>query len=183
MYCANRDCPDRQATGVPGEYRQGIERCPYCGEPLVAGPPPDRIATDGSNGEEPAFREVEVLTTQELPLADIAAAILEQAGIPHLRRSRGGALVAAGSAHLAPIPGEEHRIAVAEEDADEARALLAGLGEEGSAALSVDEEEEHEPLEATQVGVEDGGGPRLLPLAVVLAALLALVVTYLMRTG
>lgn len=28
MYCPNPECPDLVASGVPGEYREGIVACP-----------------------------------------------------------------------------------------------------------------------------------------------------------
>ena len=36
MYCPNRDCPDMQEDGVPGEYLDTVTVCPKCGTTLVA---------------------------------------------------------------------------------------------------------------------------------------------------
>jgi hypothetical protein len=35
MICPNAECPDRIISGIPGEYRDGIEKCPKCGSDLV----------------------------------------------------------------------------------------------------------------------------------------------------
>lgn len=176
MYCLNPDCPDRQATGRPGEYRRGVERCPYCGQPLA-----DRARAQeaGSPSGPAAFREEVVFTTRDLPLADIACASLEEAGIPYLRRTRGGALVAAGAAHLAPIPGEEHRVSVAEEDAGEARGLLEGIWQAaGEAEEGLDERDAVSPQPLTVEGAGGRGGSILLLLA---AAVFVLALVYVLR--
>jgi hypothetical protein len=39
VFCPNRDCPDFQESGAPGEYREGIVVCPKCGAQLVSEPP------------------------------------------------------------------------------------------------------------------------------------------------
>ena len=42
MYCPNRECPDFQDDGVPGEYVDTVSVCPKCGAALVAEWPPAR---------------------------------------------------------------------------------------------------------------------------------------------
>ncbi|MGD1148263.1 MAG: hypothetical protein ABR961_09985 [Thermoanaerobaculaceae bacterium] len=44
MYCPNRECPDFQEDGVPGEYVDTVSVCPKCGATLVAEWPPAQPA-------------------------------------------------------------------------------------------------------------------------------------------
>ena len=92
MYCANPDCPDVISTGIPGEYRQGITVCPYCGEPLVEEPPtldapepepPESGADDAApylpdDDLEPVF---ETSDPTEVP---VVRSFLDAQGIPHV---------------------------------------------------------------------------------------------------
>jgi hypothetical protein len=53
VFCPNRDCPDFQGSGVPGEYREDIMVCPKCGASLVREPPVLREAEEpGAGGAE-----------------------------------------------------------------------------------------------------------------------------------
>ena len=98
MYCINRECPDYISTGIHGEYRAGVDVCPYCGEPLAVSLPdpsveeetgnvaqddrwgqPDAPPTDeGSPELEPVF---ETSDPSEVP---IVRSFLDNNGIPHV---------------------------------------------------------------------------------------------------
>lgn len=43
-HCPNPECPDRPAHGRPGEYRDEVDVCPFCGTPLEWGPPPEPVS-------------------------------------------------------------------------------------------------------------------------------------------
>ena len=47
-HCPNPECPDLLAHGRPGEYRDEIDVCPYCGTPLQWGPPPAPAGREGA---------------------------------------------------------------------------------------------------------------------------------------
>ncbi len=81
MYCPNRECPDREATGVAGEYVDSVTHCPYCRSPLVESPPPD-IEADAEPDPQSALEPV--FETAEGAELEVAKSILEGAGIEYL---------------------------------------------------------------------------------------------------
>lgn len=92
MYCANPDCPDVIATGIPGEYREGITTCPYCGKPLVETQPnldePPQEAPE-SGIEEPSpyapGDDLEpVFETSDPTEVPVVRSFLDAQGIPHV---------------------------------------------------------------------------------------------------
>lgn len=100
MYCPNRDCPDFKDTGRPGEYREGISHCPYCGtalvaeDPLRAAPParPARGPEPGGGWEraddaiaEPSGDELEpVFESSDPSEVPVVRSFLDAHGIPHV---------------------------------------------------------------------------------------------------
>jgi len=100
MYCPNRDCPDFKDTGKPGEYREGISLCPYCGTALVAEDPlrtapPTREAGDpepvtdcerfGAATAEPGGDELEpVFESSDPTEIPVVRSFLDAHGIPHV---------------------------------------------------------------------------------------------------
>jgi hypothetical protein len=102
MYCPNRKCPDYEMNGRHGEYRQGIDRCPYCGEALVADDPSATTATaDGpdiaaagpregwEDDEPPAIDDIQgdlepVFETSDPTEVPIVRSFLDAQGIPHV---------------------------------------------------------------------------------------------------
>jgi hypothetical protein len=95
MYCNNTDCPDYLATGKHGEYRDGISVCPYCGEPLQAGPPePDHTDAAGhgprmehhpSPGADDVTGDLEpVFETSDPTEVPVVRSFLDAQGIPHV---------------------------------------------------------------------------------------------------
>ena len=92
MYCANPDCPDFIATGIPGEYREGITTCPYCGKSLVETQPnldePPQEAPE-SGIEEPSpytpGDDLEpVFETSDPTEVPVVRSFLDAQGIPHV---------------------------------------------------------------------------------------------------
>jgi hypothetical protein len=100
MYCPNRDCPDFKDTGKPGEYREGITRCPYCRsalvaeDPLRAAPPAPAAHRPEPGGEwEPGGRaaaapggdELEpVFESSDPSEVPVVRSFLDAHGIPHV---------------------------------------------------------------------------------------------------
>ena len=87
-HCPNPECPDLLAHGRPGEYRDEIGVCPYCGTPLEWGPAPEPAAE--SRGGLPPMEELRE-TDGELARighftdqgeAELARGFLEAQGIP-----------------------------------------------------------------------------------------------------
>ena len=100
MYCVNKDCPDFKATGLHGEYRDGIAECPYCGEALAHAIPetppdgrqdlPDDRPTDSWAGEGPQASgqtsdDLEpVYETSDPSEVPVVRSFLDAHGIPHV---------------------------------------------------------------------------------------------------
>lgn len=130
MYCANTDCPDFHATGVHGEYVDGVTVCPYCGEPLVENLPAaaERESTALFNAP-PCVGEDELETifeTSDPSEVAVIRSILDGAGIPSLLRGEEefDALRGARSAFRLNPRGGAVRFLVPASRAEEARALL-----------------------------------------------------------
>ncbi|HHQ47836.1 MAG TPA: hypothetical protein ENK19_03030 [Acidobacteria bacterium] len=130
MYCPNPSCPDHLANGVPGEYREGTERCPYCGELLAPGSPPEAEAPQAP-AERPvpgggaAHHEVTVFVARDPAEAAMTVGLLEQNGIACFRRVEGlGGETAFFSARWAPVPGQRYEIVVSSAAERAARRLL-----------------------------------------------------------
>ena len=84
MYCPNRECPDFQESGEPGEYRDGMRVCPKCGAELVAAVPEDlRRATEecGEGREEPSGPLVAVASFNYHQDANLAVSFLRSNGV------------------------------------------------------------------------------------------------------
>lgn len=72
VYCPNRECPDFQEDGVPGEYVDAMTTCPKCGAALVAEMPtggPDREL----RAEEAAPEGDDVCPSAAFPLGPLVA--------------------------------------------------------------------------------------------------------------
>ena len=99
MYCTNKDCPDFTATGLHGEYREGITECPYCGQRLAdsipESPVGDAIPPDiqpasscGAHGP-PAADEAQdelepVFETSDPSEVPVVRSFLDAHGVPHV---------------------------------------------------------------------------------------------------
>jgi hypothetical protein len=87
MYCPNDECPDFLDTGLRAEYRDDIERCPYCRTALVAEAPSVAVAADG-NPEKPRVGDDEpmepVIEATDLSEVAVIKSILDGAAIPFL---------------------------------------------------------------------------------------------------
>lgn len=118
------------------EYRPEVTKCPDCDIWLVRELPLDpKVQVTGELDETPL--EV-VYSTFEYPRIQIAAAILEEAGIPHLMNDQPihGIL-------RAPVPGKDpFELVVRADDFEEASQLLEGIDD-----LSELPEEDIEPGE------------------------------------
>lgn len=128
MFCPNPDCPDLVASGVPGEYRQGIARCPVCGVDLVDGDPRQRVdemPNAAADAAEPPF-VVAVAEVDEPAEIDVVRSVLEGAEIPFVVEGgdRREAYRAGHALHrFHPLFGTL-RFLVPQDYAEEARALL-----------------------------------------------------------
>lgn len=126
MFCPNRECPDFEATGMPGEYRDELTACPVCGATLVPDDPTEdagrdrEVVADELSGLEPV---VETETSAE---TDIVRSILDGAGIPFAVQGHDErAAYRAGHAAFRFHPfGGAVRFLVPADRLEEARALL-----------------------------------------------------------
>ncbi len=100
MYCTNKDCPDFAATGVHGEYREGIFECPYCGKFLEEKLPETHIRDDGPLPDVPqaktwgehepptadgAHQDLEpVFETSDPSEVPVVRSFLDAHGVPHV---------------------------------------------------------------------------------------------------
>ena len=128
MYCTNPDCPDLKATGMPAEYAPGVTTCARCGAALVVElpeteqtEPPQQLELRSTDDDEVVHR------TLSLSDVELIAAALDEAGIPHSRRTRHLSGLALNFGSVAPTPGEEHELLVPAEAAAEARELIEAL--------------------------------------------------------
>lgn len=167
MYCPNPDCPDRIATGNPGEYRDDMVACPVCGTELARGSWDDLVdqptaapayaeQVDGAEGDD-----VELLRTVDAAEADAVVAALDEARIPFWRRVEGPDGMLLGAGRNAAAPGAEQVVIIAGRREGEARAVVEELRAtvralEGDAGDALDwgEEEHDEPA----VETDSGGG-------------------------
>jgi hypothetical protein len=86
VVCPNPECPDLEATGVPGEYVSGTEVCPYCGAQLVD-PTWIESVDPGRETPPPAAGEPEleaVFSSDDPSEIHVVRSILEGAEIPIL---------------------------------------------------------------------------------------------------
>lgn len=126
MICPNPDCPDRVATGEPGEYRAGVTHCPYCGEPLV-----DRLPEDPDHWPTAEISAADaepeaVLETSDAAELEIVKSILLGAEIPFMVRGHEQfKAFRGGHAAFRFNPGAGRLVVEVPADrAEEARALL-----------------------------------------------------------
>ena len=122
MFCTNPECPDLQECGIPGEYVDGIVRCPVCGSALVP-----ELTENGPRTEPLTAEDVEpVFETAEPTEAEVARSILTGAGIPFLIQGQ-DPMVAFRAGHAGfrfhPLGGAI-RFVVPVDKAEEARILL-----------------------------------------------------------
>ena len=105
------------------EYRAGFATCSDCGAALAEGAPPHR---QPSGVNAPASLE-EVLRTDDPLQAEMAAALLDDAGIETVVRSQfhGGLTLTAVETHWAP--GQQRIVLVPSVSLPSARAVLAAL--------------------------------------------------------
>lgn len=186
MYCPNPECPDRAATGRPGEYRDDMTVCPVCGsgltrgswEDLAARPPAPAERDDGSGA---GGAGVELVRTTDVAEADAVIAALGEARVPYWRRVVGpdGTLLGAGRAVAAP--GAEHVVLVPGRFEREALAVVEELHETVRALAGDDEALDWGDEEAASEGgpeaVEGTGGGllgRLVTLVLVALMLLGM---------
>jgi len=168
VYCPNPDCPDRVATGNPGEYRDDVVACPVCGTELARGSwedlAPDHVAPPASEQEHDdggADDDVELLRTVDSAEADAVVAALDEARIPFWRRVEGPDGMLLGAGRNAAAPGAEQVVIVAARREAEGRAVVEELHAtaralEGDAGDSLDWGEE-EPDETTTEAPASGG--------------------------
>jgi hypothetical protein len=86
VVCPNPECPDLEATGVPGEYVFGTEVCPYCGAQLVD-PAWSEAAEEGSAAPSAGDTEPQleaVFSSDDPSEIHVVRSILDGAGIPIL---------------------------------------------------------------------------------------------------
>jgi hypothetical protein len=100
MYCSNIECPDFVATGMYGEYREGITVCPYCAKPLVEEKPGRGAEFDDRRPESPRhdswgessppeddaeFNVLEpIFETFDPTEVPVVRSFLDSEGIPHV---------------------------------------------------------------------------------------------------
>ncbi len=129
MYCPNPNCPDRQETGVAGEYREGTVRCPYCNALLEPGEAPrEEPGAGNESGRDRAghgTHEVTVFLAHDPTEAAMIAGLLEENDIPCFQRVEGlHGEPALFSARWAPVPGQKYEIRVSSAAEEAARRLL-----------------------------------------------------------
>ncbi len=130
MYCVNPDCPDFQATGLHGEYVDGVAICPYCGEPLVENLSEETATESTSLFETPPMigeDDLEaVFETSDPSEVAVIRSILDGAGIPSLVRGEEefDSFRGARSAFRYNPRGGAVRFLVPAGRSEEARALL-----------------------------------------------------------
>ena len=100
MYCINSGCPDFKATGLHGEYRDGVTVCPYCGEPLAdslpespavvdPGQPPPKPESTWGSYDPPEAGQVQddlepVFETSDPSEVPVVRSFLDANAIPHV---------------------------------------------------------------------------------------------------
>jgi hypothetical protein len=127
MFCPNQECPDRQATGEPGEYRAGVGECPYCGTRLVESLPEASSHTGGETPPASVPEEFEAVhETSDPSEIPILESILNGAGIPFMLEGmeRFRAFSGGQSPFRFNPRGGTVVIVVPADRAEEARALL-----------------------------------------------------------
>jgi hypothetical protein len=160
VYCPNPDCPDRVATGNPGEYRDDVVSCPVCGtellrgswEDLAAAPAAAAVSVDEAHWDDggSAGEDVELLRTVDVAEADAIVAALDEARVPFWRRVEGPDGMVLGAGRSTAAPGAEHVVIVAARREAEALAVIEELRAtaralEGDAGDELDwGEEEHD---------------------------------------
>ncbi len=80
MFCPNRKCPDVEATGVPGEYRDELRTRPVCGATLVPDEPTEDPGGAPEGGPAGSAALEPVVETETSAEAGIVCSILDGAG-------------------------------------------------------------------------------------------------------
>ncbi len=128
MYCPNPRCPDRGPGGMPAEYRDGIETCPFCGTTLAPGSPAESPSGHGDAGIPPAHpgaHETVVFLARDVTEAEMVRGLLENEGIVAITRvSRADGVGRFFSATWAPVPGQVHEVLVSSRAMEAAREVL-----------------------------------------------------------
>lgn len=133
MYCVNPECPDVDTTGRPGEYREGVWQCPYCGAALVHSPePPAADPGEQSCGASHCREPEPVVETSDPAELEIIKSILDGAGIPYQVEGaeRFRALLGGGTAFRFNPAGGSVIVVVPAEFAEEARGMLTEIAPE-----------------------------------------------------
>jgi hypothetical protein len=124
MFCPNPDCPDLEASGVRGEYREGITHCPTCGTALV-----DGVASESAQVLQLVDGDVEVETvfvTADGTEAAVVRSLLDSSDIPYIVDGAAGQdYLGLGLAGVGVIGRGGVAFKVRTEDVEAARALLA----------------------------------------------------------
>jgi len=126
MFCPNPECPDFEATGVPGEYRDELSTCPVCGATLVPDDPTRDVGGAPEGGPVGSAALEPVVETETSAETDIVRSILDGAGIPYAVQGQDErAAYRAGHAAFRFHPlGGAVRFLVPADRLEEARALL-----------------------------------------------------------
>jgi len=121
-HCPDPACPELEVNGRPGEYRDEVEVCPFCGATLVAGPPPapEECPPPEAAPPAPAGELVAVAAYPTRHQAELARGFLEACGIP---AAIGADDAGATRPELGLLTGGV-RVAVPADRAEEAVALL-----------------------------------------------------------
>jgi hypothetical protein len=126
MFCPNPECPDLEASGVRGEYREGITQCPSCGEPLV-----ERVASESAQALRMVDGDIEletVFVTADGTEATVVRSLLDSSDIPYvLNGAAGQDYLGLGLAGIGVIGRGGVAFRVRTEDLETVRGLLEGL--------------------------------------------------------
>ncbi len=126
MFCPNPDCPDLEASGVRGEYTDGITHCASCGEPLV-----ERVASESAQALQMVDGDVEletVFVTADGTEATVVRSLLDSSDIPYvLNGAAGQDYLGLGLAGIGVIGRGGVAFRVRAEDVETVRGLLEEL--------------------------------------------------------
>lgn len=126
MFCPNPDCPDLEASGVRGEYREGITLCPRCGEALV-----EHLASESAQVLQLVDGDIEletVLVTADGTEATVVRSLLDSTDIPYVVNGAAGQdYLGLGLAGIGVIGRGGVAFRVRTQDVETVRGLLEGL--------------------------------------------------------
>lgn len=126
MFCPNPDCPDLEASGVRGEYTEGITHCASCGEALV-----DHVASDSAQTLQMVDGDIEaepVFVTADGTEVAVVRSLLESSDIPFIVNGAAGQdYLGLGLAGVGVAGRGGVAFRVRSEDVEIVRGLLEGL--------------------------------------------------------